>query len=685
MTTKFSVPSVEAIQEDSEDESRDESRGKGDDSHDESSYRTRPSTDNMFTFTPTRANMGKERERRRRTHRAAPSDSRNHKKNTSVRRASGLSRDVASDSSRVRHRRSLSNQSYSSSSSDEEQEPIQDHRAVLAAARARLTSPSVISSFTALTTSTNKSSGSSGSNSTVTQSSVSKLNTGKQPEVPEVPMSPAVPDAPNVFAFLEEDQEGEPEEEHDQNDEDEEEEDEEEEEEESDDEDHEQESQWPQYPHPSLPPHLATPAASTSSSSSFHGSDHFSETPADGDTDRSTSPERSVKGHASDHASDHDAEADPEPASPASVKFASQMAAAHQRQSAHSTMSNFGTPNMPRGDKTYPYVPNSTALSPHYQQHVKQRSLPRAEKIPVTGYELLASRLSSHVTSENGEEQIKPIYRKFEALNHRLLLHLQDEISELEEQLHRLDNADTQSRRIGLEGKFVPASRRVAVAAGGDLQWHKTDILGRIGFKLAQYSMFSPSPLVFMANHGVPDQALAAFSKTAGLPPAAPTDVTIYREYLHSAHPIAEPETHFVDQADDLVSVCSSIPPSISPSHAQTSTSQTLTQANYWATRSSGSSIADTDITPAPEPIAKPALTSLAIAIAVAILVPILTFSVIPGFMGRITVTGLVAGGVVGALIQAEHINAGQMLEREGFVCGGIYVGGMVLVAGIMG
>jgi hypothetical protein len=109
----------------------------------------------------------------------------------------------------------------------------------------------------------------------------------------------------------------------------------------------------------------------------------------------------------------------------------------------------------------------------------------------VTGYELLASRLSSYNSTSELEDAnvIKPIYRKFGALNHRLLLHLQDELSELEEQLHRLDNADTQSRRAGLGGRVVPASRRAAAMQGGELQWHKTDVLGRIGFKLAQYSM----------------------------------------------------------------------------------------------------------------------------------------------------------------------------------------------------
>jgi hypothetical protein len=187
----------------------------------------------------------------------------------------------------------------------------------------------------------------------------------------------------------------------------------------------------------------------------------------------------------------------PEVPSPASVKIASQLAAAQQRQNAYVGMQNFGPPNMPR-DAMYPYVPpsTSTAISPRYQHLMgtNPHPLPRAGELPVTGYELLASRLSSHHASseEGNESMIKPMYRKFEALNHRLLLHLQDEIGELEEQLRRLDGADTQSRRAGTNGDVIPASRRAAQAAGGELQWHKTDILGRIGFKLAQYST-SPS------------------------------------------------------------------------------------------------------------------------------------------------------------------------------------------------
>jgi hypothetical protein len=76
-------------------------------------------------------------------------------------------------------------------------------------------------------------------------------------------------------------------------------------------------------------------------------------------------------------------------------------------------------------------------------------------------------------------------------------------------------------------------------------------------------------------------------------------------------------------------------------------------------------------------------LQGLAVAIAVAVLVPIMTFSVIPGFIGRMTVVSLVAGGVVFALMQAGVVGKG-CFGKEGLVCGGIYGGVMVVIAGIL-
>lgn len=147
---------------------------------------------------------------------------------------------------------------------------------------------------------------------------------------------------------------------------------------------------------------------------------------------------------------------------------------------------SYGTPEMPRGNAQLPHI-SPAALTPRVVPpapgHAKH--LPRAEKLPLTGYEQLASRLASQGSERSGP-CLRPMYRRFEMLNHRLLLHLQDELCELEEQLHRLDTADTQNRR--LQNGILPASRRAESQAGGELQFHRTDVLGKIGFKLEQYS-----------------------------------------------------------------------------------------------------------------------------------------------------------------------------------------------------
>jgi hypothetical protein len=498
MTTKYNPPSVEPTYEDSssEDERKGVMRFQEEDSPNESSHRHFRSS-HESGMSPTNANIG--RERTKRAHKSGRHTSKSKSKNTGVKRAGMMAtRGNGSDGLRLRHHRTLSSQSASSTnSSSDEDEPIQDHREVLAAARARLTSPSMIST---LTTSTKKSSSSSGSNSTVTQASIAKPSTlGKRPEVAEAPLSPAVPDPPDVFAFLDEDAspEGDLENFHYYQD---------EKrvehkkgkqaheeglepvaEEENEEEGNAGEgpSRWPSYQTDNAYGETsggsthAPPRTSTSSaSSSFHGDDSIFEPHVDNDTDRSTSPDGSAK----EQDEVHEASADP-----ASAKLASQIAAARQRQNLYGSMPQYGTPNMPRGNTPLPHLPSS-ALSQRYQQLMGQRALPRAEKLPVTGYELLASRLSS---ADNA--RIKPMYRKFEALNHRLLLHLQDELSELEEQLHRLDTADTQSRRT--DKSIIPASRRAAAQAGGELQWHKTDVLGRIGYKLNQYSMLPGTEL----------------------------------------------------------------------------------------------------------------------------------------------------------------------------------------------
>lgn len=283
-------------------------------------------------------------------------------------------------------------------------------------------------------------------------------------------------------------------------------------------------------------------ASSSSSASSTNLDSLRSDGGSEQDTEPSTSPEQSVNGDIVSTTFTQVASSPQDCASPLDrAQLVANMRGVRRRQQrgfsqvqAEAKAHRYGTPEMPRGNANLPHLPPN-ALTPRVGQgHVKH--LPRAEKLPLTGYELLAERLSSHANTrqsrnrrrgarhanqENLEESrspssklsgdeetstppaLPPIYRRFEALNHRLLLHLQDELSELEEQLHRLDTADTQTRR--LQNCILPASRRAEYMAGGELQWHKTDILGKIGFKLGQYSKLTlsipPPPACLFVTH----------------------------------------------------------------------------------------------------------------------------------------------------------------------------------------
>lgn len=97
-----------------------------------------------------------------------------------------------------------------------------------------------------------------------------------------------------------------------------------------------------------------------------------------------------------------------------------------------------------------------------------------------SGYDLLASNIDSHDPAF-----LKPIYRKFEMLNNRMLLYLQDEIAEMEDQLFELDNAIAhEEQRMGQR----PASRRAEAKLPSQLQWHRMELLGRSFGKVEQYS-----------------------------------------------------------------------------------------------------------------------------------------------------------------------------------------------------
>lgn len=119
---------------------------------------------------------------------------------------------------------------------------------------------------------------------------------------------------------------------------------------------------------------------------------------------------------------------------------------------------------------------------------------PKDTRSPQTGYGLLATELSlRHSTVPPNSDQPLPLYRRFESLNHRILLHLQDELAELEEQLEHLDSMIFQQLQDA--GCTVhTASRRGEARHGGVLHFQRTDIMGQIFLKLNQYSMTVDAP-----------------------------------------------------------------------------------------------------------------------------------------------------------------------------------------------
>lgn len=143
---------------------------------------------------------------------------------------------------------------------------------------------------------------------------------------------------------------------------------------------------------------------------------------------------------------------------------------------------------------------------------------------PLSGYDLLASQLS------HGGDTTPPlpaIYRRFTTLNNRLLLQLQDEISEMEAELRRLDDVDAYHRQD------MAASRRADWASG------RLELLSKIHMKLEHYHASVLSV-----------QKVKSATREAG-----PEDVETYRAWLAAHRPLQDPEMRFLDDDADLMSL----------------------------------------------------------------------------------------------------------------------------------
>ena len=100
-------------------------------------------------------------------------------------------------------------------------------------------------------------------------------------------------------------------------------------------------------------------------------------------------------------------------------------------------------------------------------------------QVEKSGYDLLASAIDSR-----DQKFLTPIYRKFETLNNRILLYLQDEIAEMEDTLKKLDVAITQEEGRGTKP-------RTEAIYPSQLKWHRQELMCRIFTKVEQYSELS--------------------------------------------------------------------------------------------------------------------------------------------------------------------------------------------------
>ncbi|KAL7938891.1 hypothetical protein V8C35DRAFT_90450 [Trichoderma chlorosporum] len=329
----------------------------------------------------------------------------------------------------------------------------------------------------------------------------------------------------------------------------------------------------------------------------------------------------------------------------------------------------FGSPEMPFAAPEPPpvFIPSPMQASFPQQLPPMPPTMPpltyQIGGLPLSGYELLAAKLSGAISGP----RLAPIYRRFESLHHRLLLQMQDELIEMEEQLHGLDAADTQKRKF--PGGIFPASRRKENMSPTDTTWKKKEILSHIAQKLYQYN-----------------QVITSFSATYNMAEPSIQDVVNYRSYLNAINPLVEDECQFLEAADDLINLArrrrrsnvnpqddplspmprsSSVvgfppPPSSQISNAGSSTYQNITQFS--------------------------SLKRLVLAMAMLVLAPIICFSVIPGFVGRMTVVFLVGLGGAVALLQSGYLNslAEDRSTLDWVLCAGVYGGVMAVIAGII-
>ena len=149
-------------------------------------------------------------------------------------------------------------------------------------------------------------------------------------------------------------------------------------------------------------------------------------------------------------------------------------------------------------DPNYAHLPSQRDLVFSDEKNGPEE-LEASEPCDKSSDDLLANR-----ASDDGNSAPRPMYRKFGTLNNRILLHLQDEISKLEGQLHQLDSA-VSALRSSSEEDARSTEDEPSMSIG--LEWQRKELVGRIGAMLDQYSKSCLSnawePLMSYRSHAI--------------------------------------------------------------------------------------------------------------------------------------------------------------------------------------
>ncbi|KAF2835645.1 hypothetical protein M501DRAFT_322910 [Patellaria atrata CBS 101060] len=306
-----------------------------------------------------------------------------------------------------------------------------------------------------------------------------------------------------------------------------------------------------------------------------------------------------------------------------------------------STAGGYLAPAMSPQTQLQPVYPNQVASPSHGYEAAPPTHGYDTSRTTVTGYELLAAKLSDCTDTRHGSSVgIRPMYRKFEKLNHRVLLHLQDEIAELEEELRSLDECVAQMAENTGAGRTQPASRRMDARYGSEWHFRRTELLGKIFMKLNQYN-----------------QALTSYNGVSTcLEPAAIDSIRAYKKWIERNACIDKSETQFLDHKKDLLSM---------KAFSLQDTVPSVPLA-----------------TPTPSTLSTPSTSekSVRMCFTLTLLLPLLVFAFVPSVIGRLLVLTVISAVEVAIVSSTELL---QLLSTsEWMTCGGVYFAVMAVVAG---